>query len=105
MAILSRPAWCGTRALRKLDARRQLLGRLTGVEHVLDHIIPLNHPHVCGLTVPENLRIVPRRVNAAKGNAWCDSQGDLFGPPEPWQKPLALRPGMVRNTNGTPVSY
>lgn len=40
----------------------------TGKLHVLDHIVPLNHSEVCGLTVPWNLQIVPWQVNAAKSN-------------------------------------
>lgn len=42
--------------------------RVTGRDYVADHIVPLNHPLVSGLNVPANLRIVPRAVNAAKGN-------------------------------------
>ena len=34
----------------------------------LDHIIPLKGKQVCGLHVPENLRVVPTRVNQAKHN-------------------------------------
>lgn len=44
----------------------------------LDHIIPLNHPRVCGLTVPWNLRTVPRAANISKSNAWCQWHGELF---------------------------
>lgn len=39
-----------------------------GPEYVIDHIIPLRHPLVCGLHVPKNLRIVKRRTNLKKGS-------------------------------------
>lgn len=39
-----------------------------GPNYVLDHIIPLNHPLVCGLHVPSNLRVVLRKTNIAKGS-------------------------------------
>ena len=35
---------------------------------MVDHVIPLNHPKVCGLHVPDNLKIVTGTKNLAKGN-------------------------------------
>jgi 5-methylcytosine-specific restriction endonuclease McrA len=34
----------------------------------VDHIIPIKHPLVCGLHVPENLQMLTRSVNARKSN-------------------------------------
>jgi 5-methylcytosine-specific restriction endonuclease McrA len=34
----------------------------------VDHIIPLTHPRVCGLHVPENLQFLTRSANAKKNN-------------------------------------
>lgn len=39
-----------------------------GDEYQVDHIIPLNHPLVCGLHVPSNCRVVKREVNQRKKN-------------------------------------
>ena len=41
-----------------------------GPGYVLDHIIPLKHPLVCGLHVPSNLRVVLRAANVRKGNSF-----------------------------------
>lgn len=38
-----------------------------GPGYVLDHIVPLKHPLVCGLHVPWNLRVVLKRTNDKKG--------------------------------------
>lgn len=76
--ILSCPPWVDLAAIRALQAEAQRLTEETGTLHVLDHEVPLTHPDVCGLSVPWNLRIVPWRVNASKGNKWVDGQLPLF---------------------------
>lgn len=46
--------------------------------YVVDHEIPLTHPYVCGLTVHNNLRAIPRKSNAAKSNEWSPDQIDFL---------------------------
>lgn len=41
----------------------------------VDHIIPLNHPEVCGLHVPWNLQTIPVADNQRKGNRWLQEHG------------------------------
>lgn len=36
--------------------------------YVVDHVVPLTHPLVCGLHVVANLRLIPERINLSKGN-------------------------------------
>lgn len=75
---LSTPSWADRSEMQWLNWCRRAWGEVTGVEHVLCHIVPLNHPHVCGLTVPWNLKLAPRAVNASEGNKWHPEQGGLF---------------------------
>lgn len=76
--ILSIPFWVDQKDLLALNAEAARLTALTGVEHHLDHIVPVSHPRVCGLTVPWNLRIMPAKANMAKSNHWCPEQMPLF---------------------------
>ena len=40
---------------------------------VVDHIVPLNSPYVCGLNIPANLRCITEALNLHKGNRyWPD---------------------------------
>lgn len=56
------PSWVDKKELKKIY-------RLAVEKNlVVDHIIPLSHSLVCGLHVPDNLRCVPRELNAAKSN-------------------------------------
>lgn len=60
--LRAQPKWVDTTALQVLynEARR------TGM--TVDHIIPLQHPLVCGLHVPWNLRLLTRQENSSKHN-------------------------------------
>ena len=76
--VLSCPPWVDRKAIYALADEAKRLTEETGVLHVVDHIVPLNHSLVCGLSVPWNLRVVPWRVNASKGNRWVDGQLPLL---------------------------
>lgn len=58
-------SWCDIDRVYR-EARRRT--RETGQPLVVDHIYAVNGRTVCGLTCPENLRVVSSRLNASKGN-------------------------------------
>jgi hypothetical protein len=65
------PAWLTPRdhgAIAAIYAEAQRLNEKTGIEHHVDHVIPLVHPAVCGLHVPWNLQIIPANDNLKKSN-------------------------------------
>lgn len=65
-----RPAWANKFFIAEIYDLARLRTKLLGEKWVVDHVIPLTHPLVCGLHVETNLRVVPQRVNAAKGNSF-----------------------------------
>lgn len=75
---LSAPPWVNRKELLAMNETAAALTKASGVLHVMDHIVPVNHPLVCGLTVPWNLQIITWRQNAAKSNKWNPDQLELF---------------------------
>lgn len=60
-------------AMRKLYLEAQRLTKLTGERYVVDHIVPLINPEVCGLHVPWNLRVMTQEENLRKSNKLLDT--------------------------------
>lgn len=77
------PAWADRKKLREFWKRSMELTALTGIQHSVDHIVPLIHPLVCGLHCEANLEVKPLVENIKKSNNWWPDmwgqQDDLFG--------------------------
>jgi hypothetical protein len=67
------PSWCDLEAVKAVYLEAERLTRETGIEHHVDHLVPLRNSHVCGLHVPANLRAIPASENQSKSNKyWPD---------------------------------
>jgi 5-methylcytosine-specific restriction endonuclease McrA len=64
------PPWADSKEISMFYCRAQTRTQNTGIEHVVDHMIPIKHPLVCGLHTPANLRVITLVENARKHNRW-----------------------------------
>lgn len=60
-------------SMRQLYLEAQRLTKLTGERYVVDHVVPLINPDVCGLHVPWNLRVMTQEENLRKSNKLLDT--------------------------------
>lgn len=65
------PKWLTStqkKEIRSLYMIAQTTTQITGVQYVVDHIVPLIHENVCGLHVPWNLQVMTQEENLKKSN-------------------------------------
>lgn len=64
------PAFAMLGVIKDLYRLRIAISKMTGQEYHVDHVVPLNHPLVCGLHVHNNLQVISARRNLKKSNRW-----------------------------------
>lgn len=62
------PPWVDKDELFAIYTESKAITKETGIQHHVDHIVPLHGETVCGLNVPWNLRIITAEENLAKRN-------------------------------------
>jgi hypothetical protein len=66
----AQPTWVKSEELLAIYQQAQRVSDMIGITYHVDHIIPLQHPCVCGLHVPWNLQIIPAWQNLQKQNKY-----------------------------------
>lgn len=71
------PGWADAATTQAIYEHARALTQDTGTLHEVDHIVPLNHPLVCGLHWHGNMQVLPHDVNRRKSNNfWPDMWGE-----------------------------
>lgn len=72
------PKWADLAQIAAIYAECERISKDNGIPHEVDHIFPLKGKTLCGLHVPENLQIIPRRQNRSKGNRLIEATHEPF---------------------------
>lgn len=68
LTMQAMPEWVEPKSIRPIYRKARQLTKKTGVQHHVDHIVPLKGRGVCGLHVPWNLQAIPAQDNLRKAN-------------------------------------
>jgi hypothetical protein len=60
------PVWADLDAIKQFYIEAQRLTKETGIQHEVDHVIPIKGKLVSGLHVPANLQILTKKQNQTK---------------------------------------
>jgi uncharacterized protein (DUF924 family) len=64
------PFWADMHLIKIKHKERVAMTNMTGLEHHVDHIVPLQGENVCGLHIASNMRVILARDNISKRNKW-----------------------------------
>ena len=62
------PDWADYAGIRRMYEECVRLSDQMGLEFEVDHVIPIHNRKVCGLHLPENLKVVSHSLNTIKAN-------------------------------------
>lgn len=68
--------WTDRKKIERLYRLADIVSRITGHEHQVEHWVPLNSDVVCGLHWEVNQRIAPADINQSKGNRFSRKDPD-----------------------------
>lgn len=71
-SIQATPKWADLKAIDAIYAEAARQTEETGIQHEVDHIVPLQGKTVCGLHVGWNLQILTQKANRSKSNKWLE---------------------------------
>lgn len=66
--ILATPTWADKELIKELYILAKKLTEQTGIQHEVDHIVPLKGDKVSGLHVEHNLQVITAEENRRKSN-------------------------------------
>lgn len=72
LLVLACPLWADRAKIRAIYRRSREKTLKTGIQHSVDHIVPLKGRKVCGLHVAQNLRVIPILDNCRKSNLFSE---------------------------------
>ncbi len=70
------PPWATASGIKRFYRLANDLTKTTGIKAQVDHVVPLQHPLVCGLHCEANLSVTTEVLNKRKGNLWWPDMPD-----------------------------
>lgn len=67
--VRATPTWANHFFIEEIYDLAVLRTQMLGIEHHVDHYIPLFGKTVCGLHCEANLQVIPKIINLKKGNS------------------------------------
>lgn len=75
--IRATPSWADLEEIRRIYEKcEELNRRYPATGFVVHHIVPISHAKVCGLHVPQNLKVVSKGMKRKLGRRLDHSQSD-----------------------------